>query len=121
MAGMVLSTVEASISLLVYDDSRQYLAMTDLNELSTAAEDAPSVKMEADVVPSSIASISAEPISRETTEEREHERDFSPKKELQIDYNQVDPVATIGGSSTRKYLNEHVTRRLLEGMKLAYS
>lgn len=30
----------------------------------------------------------------------------------------VDFANTIGGSSTRKYLNENVTRVLLEGMRL---
>lgn len=46
------------------------------------------------------------------------EREVSPKKELQIDHDRVDPVAMIGGSTTRRYLNEHVTKHLLEGMKL---
>lgn len=46
------------------------------------------------------------------------DRETSPKKELHIDHDRVDNVAMIGGSATRKYLNEHVTKHLLEGMKL---
>ncbi|SCW02750.1 LAFE_0F13454g1_1 [Lachancea fermentati] len=35
-----------------------------------------------------------------------------------VDTSRVDLAETIGGSHTRKYLNEHVTPVLLRGMRL---
>lgn len=50
--------------------------------------------------------------------EKGAEADITSKTELQLEHERVDTVATIGGSTTRRYLNEKVTRHLLEGMKL---
>ncbi|KAM3160588.1 Subunit of the COMPASS complex [Lachancea thermotolerans] len=46
--------------------------------------------------------------------------EHAPKQESPQPFNadRVDFAETIGGSHTRKYLNQHVTPALLEGMRL---
>ncbi|CUS23765.1 LAQU0S11e03796g1_1 [Lachancea quebecensis] len=46
--------------------------------------------------------------------------DQAPKQESPQPFNadRIDFAETIGGSHTRKYLNQHVTPALLEGMRL---
>lgn len=49
----------------------------------------------------------------------ELKKEHSPKKdEIDLDSSKINVTETIGGSSTRKYLNQFVTPTLLKGMRI---
>ncbi|CDO94253.1 unnamed protein product [Kluyveromyces dobzhanskii CBS 2104] len=99
----------------IIDDTGLESAVKEEKEESAAPDiDMSVVSASVPLVPVSISRESSEPVAAAVNSERE----VSPKRELQIDHDRVDAVAMIGGSTTRRYLNEHVTKHLLEGMKL---
>ncbi|SCV02773.1 LAMI_0H02872g1_1 [Lachancea mirantina] len=53
-----------------------------------------------------------------TPKQMDSEPTFKQETPQAVETSRIDVTETIGGSQTRKYLNEHITPALLRGMRL---